>query len=428
MVAIVKQAYIPALAHRYQETQQRTRAFGKLKAIQQFIFKPCNPATHHVTNMQLGQLTVGQVCNGITLVTQHLHKLMPFSAIVLQSHTRKDVRLSGIRIAIIKFGNPALADSAAEFPETTRLFRDRHSEQCLASLTNLRPFRHMPQTVKIHIGTAIDCHQAFTLDARFLDVFFQAGNGQRTGRFHDGAAVIKDIFYRRTEFIGGDRNDVINVLPCNSKRFFTGLAHCHSVCEDADLFQLDTATTLQCLVHARGLVRLYTDHLYIRPQGFHHHGNTGNQTATTDRYKNGMHVMLVLLQNFKRNGSLPGDDIRIIVGMNKGHATLLGFGCRINIGIIIGVTGQFYARTIIPGRLNLDGRCCSRHYDQRLDPQLARRQCHALGVVPGRCGNDTAGAIFFRQPRNLVIGTAQLERMYRLQVLALHPDTVAKTR
>ena len=48
----------------------------------------------------------------------------------------------------------------------------------------------------------------------------------------------------------------------------------------------------------------------------------------------------MLTKYFEPDRSLAGDHIHIIIGMNKDHASLLGLGRRIRIGIIIGITRQ----------------------------------------------------------------------------------------
>ena len=110
-----------------------------------------------------------------------------------------------------------------------------------------------------------------------------------------------------------------------------------------------------------------------------------------------MNILLEALQNFQRDRALPRNHLGIIVGMHKGHAVLLRIIRRVQVGIIIGITRQLDARTIVPDRLDLDLRCGTRHDNQRLHPELACRQGDALRVVTGRCRHHTVRRFFLRQ-------------------------------
>jgi len=46
-------------------------------------------------------------------------------------------------------------------------------------------------------------------------------------------------------------------------------------------------------------------------------------------------------------------------------------------------------------------------------------------MVARRAANDAIGELSLGQAGNLVVGAAELEREYRLQVFALHQDLVA---
>ena len=136
----------------------------------------------------------------------------------------------------------------------------------------------------------------------------------------------------------------------------------------------------------------------------------------------------MLLQNLKSHRTLPGNNLRIIVRMDKGHTFLFSLFRSIGIGFVVGITRQLDPCTIITNRLHLDGRRGTWHDNQRLHSQLASSQRHALRMITGRSCDNTARALLLRQARYPVICATQLERMYRLQVFALHPDPVFKAR
>ena len=67
------------------------------------------------------------------------------------------------------------------------------------------------------------------------------------------------------------------------------------------------------------------------------------------------------------------------------------------------------------------------HDDNGAGAQLAATQCHALGVVAGRCANHAALELLRRELRHFVVGTTQLEAEYRLLILALEQHGVVQS-
>jgi hypothetical protein len=98
----------------------------------------------------------------------------------------------------------------------------------------------------------------------------------------------------------------------------------------------------------------------------------------------------MLAQDFHRHGALPGDHFRIVEGMDEGQ--FLGFFQfqRVRVGFVVGVAMQHdFAAASLDG-IDLDGRCRSRHDDDRPAAELGCRQRHALRVVAGRGADDAA--------------------------------------
>ena len=63
--------------------------------------------------------------------------------------------------------------------------------------------------------------------------------------------------------------------------------------------------------------RLYANDFGFGANGFDVFADTSNQATTTNSDKDGINRGLVMLQNFLGDGSLAGDDIGIIKGVNK---------------------------------------------------------------------------------------------------------------
>ena len=140
-----------------------------------------------------------------------------------------------------------------------------------------------------------------------------------------------------------------------------------------------------------------------------------------------MYVVIVLAQNFHTDGTLAGDGIGMVIGMNEFKVL---FFCKLDcmlVGIVIGITDQ--NRLAAPGlhRLHLDIRCGLGHDDRGIDALTGRSQCHALGMIARRSRNHTADFFLPHQLVDAVIGAAAFKREHTLQVFTLHQHAVVQT-
>jgi len=73
----------------------------------------------------------------------------------------------------------------------------------------------------------------------------------------------------------------------------------------------------------------------------------------------------------------------------------------------------------------LDGGCICGHDDDAGNVEKLSGQRHGLCMIPGREGDDAAAAFVEREPRQRVVGAAELEGARALEVLALEEDPAA---
>ena len=97
----------------------------------------------------------------------------------------------------------------------------------------------------------------------------------------------------------------------------------------------------------------------------------------------------MLTQDFHTNRPLPGDNFRIVKGMDEGQLLRLFQFQRVRVGFVIGVAGQHHFTTTVAYRLDLDCRRRRRHDDDCPAADLGRRQRHTLRVIARR-GADHA--------------------------------------
>src|SRR5438876_12160366 len=67
VVAIVKQADVPAAAKRVEKLQQRARPFRKLEPAKAFTFHSSRMTAHHVPHVEFCQFVVGQISGFVSL-------------------------------------------------------------------------------------------------------------------------------------------------------------------------------------------------------------------------------------------------------------------------------------------------------------------------------------------------------------------------
>ena len=135
-----------------------------------------------------------------------------------------------------------------------------------------------------------------------------------------------------------------------------------------------------------------------------------------------MRHLRTVTKNLQTDRPLTGDDPRMVERRHDVQPP--GARLRLGAGLAVGrrrsVEDHLCAER--PRAVHLDtGRGCRHHHDGRHTDE-AGRQRNRLRVVTRRIGDDAATAFRLPQLRDEVVGTADLERAGRLQVLALGPD------
>ncbi len=93
MIAVVKQADVPALAQAREEFEQGAGAFGKFETIEYLVLRAGRAPADQVADMQLGHFIVGEVDHRVVLVAQILDQGILLQRTIVQLHTREHLRL-----------------------------------------------------------------------------------------------------------------------------------------------------------------------------------------------------------------------------------------------------------------------------------------------------------------------------------------------
>ena len=170
--------------------------------------------------------------------------------------------------------------------------------------------------------------------------------------------------------------------------------------------------------HGSGTCCLNTVNFTARVQSFDRHGNAGSKSAAADGNDNSFSIGEFLI-NFKSDGSLSGNDLFIIKGMNKDCTALFGFFSCGGISIVIDPVNQHNFCAIAFGCFHFGDGSGTGNEDFRFDLIDLRPESHALSMVSGRTGDHTAFFIFVRKFCDFVISSAHLERSGDLKVFGL---------
>ncbi len=299
--------------------------------------------------------------------------------------------------------------------------------QRLARFANLGALGNEAQAIEVDVGAAQDRDERLIVRALTFHPRLHASDRERAGGLHDRARVVEDVLDRRADLVVGHAQHFVHGLPHDLERPLADLAHRDAVREDADVIELHAPAVRERSVHRVGLERLDADHLHIGPQRLDVAGDTGNQTAAADRHEHRRQLILAVTNNLGADRPLPCDDQRIVEGMDERHAGLRHERVAVRLGLVVAVARQHHLGAHRLHRIHLDPRRRLRHDDDRAQTEPLRRERHALRVIAGAGGDDTARPLPVRQMRNLVVGAAQLEAEDRLQVLALEQDFVVET-
>ena len=376
--------------------------------------------------MQLGQLVVGQVDHREALLAQVGDQGTARIAFRVGLHANEDMRLAAGVVAVVEFGDLALAHRLAERLEATGLLGNGHGDDGFAALTQLGALGHVAQAVEVDVGAGIDGHQGLPGDATLLDVLLDPCHPKGPGRFGDRAGIVVDILDCRTDLVGADRDDLVDVVLADIEGVLADLRHGHAVGEDAHARQHHPLAGGHGHLQAVGIVRLDTDDPDFRAQVFHVCGDAGDQAAATDRYEDRIQRAGMLAQDLHRHRALPGNGVGIVIRMDVDVALLVHQLQRIGQRLGEGIAVQHHLAATGTHAFDLDLGSGLGHHDGGLDPQHLGGQGQALGMVARRCSDHATGALGVGELGQLVVGATDLEREHRLQVFALEPDLVAQ--
>ena len=293
-------------------------------------------------------------------------------------------------------------------------------------LAELGLLRDEAQALEVGIGARGHRDQRLAARAVALHPGLGAGDRQRARRLEHHARVLEHVLDRRAHRVGIGEHHLVDELAAQAKRLAADLLHRHPVGKESHVFQRHAPFGLQGSGHRVRVDRLNPHHPDRRTHALDVGRNAGDQAAAAHRDEDGVERPGMLAQDLHADRALPGDHFRVVVGMNEGKAAaaLEAHRLRKRLGVRIAV--QHDLRAARQHRVDLDARRGHGHHDHRPAAEALRGEGDPLRVIAGARRDHAPGEARTRQPGHLVVGAAQLEREYRLQVLALDEQAVAQ--
>ena len=171
-----------------------------------------------------------------------------------------------------------------------------------------------------------------------------------------------------------------------------------------------------------GALRLHPDHPHVGPQRLHREGDAGREPAAADADDDRAHLG-ALLQDLQPDRALPGDDVRVVEGVDEDRArSPRAYSCAAASVSSTTVPCRTHLGAVVPGRRDLRQRGADRHEHRGPHAEQRGGERDALRVVAGAGRDDPGRPLLGRQPRDPHVRAAQLERTGALEVLALEVD------
>lgn len=119
-----------------------------------------------MADVQFGQFVVGQIGDRETLLGQARQQCAARVVFRVGLHADKDVRFAAGVVAVVEFGDLALADGFAERLEAAGLLGDGHGDDRFAAFTQFGALGDVAQAVEVDVGTGVDGHKVWPLTPR----------------------------------------------------------------------------------------------------------------------------------------------------------------------------------------------------------------------------------------------------------------------
>ena len=296
------------------------------------------------------------------------------------------------------------------------LVLQRNGQVCLAAAHHKAASDNAVQDVHINVAAGDDAGHLFALHRQLVEQYRRHRHsacplGHQLLVLHQGEDG-------RCGLVLAYGNDIVHILLAQLVGQLARSFDLNAVRKGGGRFQGLVLVLVQAAVHAGSALGLHAVHLDLRAQGLDGKGNAGDQSAAAHRHHHSIHIRQ-LVQNFQADRALPGNDLLVIVGVDKGHVVLLLQLHGLIVGFVVGAGHKADLCAQIFGVFHLHQGCAVRHTDDAADAAPGSCQCHTLCMVTRRAGNNPLGAFLLRKLADLIVSAPHLKAAGGLQVLGL---------
>ena len=242
------------------------------------------------------------------------------------------------------------------------------------------------------------------------------GHADRAGALGNELLLFDHGEDRCSDFVLGDGGNIVHILLHQRERGVAGVLDGDAVGKGVHRVQGDLMSLAVAFKHAGGVAGLDAVDLHRGLELLDGIGHAGDEAAAADGHDDRIHIPH-LLEDLQADGSLAGDDLVVVKGVDEGSASLLLGFHRSGVGVVIGAGHQHHLGAQALGGLHLADGGRIGHVDHALRPLAGGGQGDALGVVAGAAGDDSGLLLLVAQLADLIIGAPELEAAGHLEVL-----------
>ena len=281
-----------------------------------------------------------EVERGQFAALQFFHQIGSFR-LVFDLDADEHLRRFRVGVAVVEFGDVALAEQRAELAEAAGRLGDGDGEDGFALLADLGALGDEAQTVEVHVRAACDAVISVSplscsrLAYSLAPAMASAPAGSRMERVSWNTSLIA----AHTASVSTSTISSTYFLQMR-KRFFADQLDRRAVREQADIVERDALLGFERSVHGIGIGGLHADDLDVGAHLLDVSRHARDQSAAADGAEDGVDGRLMLAQDFHADGALSGDDIGIVERMHEGELLFFLEFLRVAVGIAVAVAVQ----------------------------------------------------------------------------------------
>ena len=222
-------------AHAVEEAHQRARPLGEFEAIEDLVARAAGawPPTRWRTcsfAISLSERSSASIRRRLQLGEQLARSRCRLRDLDADEQVR-DLRIG---VAVVEFGDVALAEQRAELAEAAGPLGNRHREDRLARLAQLGALGDEAQPVEVHVRAAGDRRRSVRSLVRCARTHaLTPAIGERARRLEDRARVLEHVLDRGADRVGVDAHHLVDVLAREAERLLADLLDRDAVGEQA---------------------------------------------------------------------------------------------------------------------------------------------------------------------------------------------------